>query len=158
MTSLTDKPLIWQWELWLRSLLGLKGLTYQRNSCWVIISFVLTTSEKALILQREIWSLLEHKGLRHDVPFDLSNVKNSGWNISKLEKLKNGDLRNSSPLCSYSHPLKTIETWMRSTVQSRKITVNIYHTGITLSRAFSCPSQKQKKRVLGTRLDSKESM
>ena len=26
MTSLTDKPLILQWEVWLRSLLGLKGL------------------------------------------------------------------------------------------------------------------------------------
>ena len=27
MTSLTDKPLIFQWEVWLRSLLVLKGLT-----------------------------------------------------------------------------------------------------------------------------------
>ena len=26
LTSLTDKPLILQWEVWLRSLLGLKGL------------------------------------------------------------------------------------------------------------------------------------
>ena len=29
MTSLTDKPLISQWEVWLRSLLGLKELTIE---------------------------------------------------------------------------------------------------------------------------------
>ena len=34
MTSLTDKPLILQWEVWLRSLLGLKGLNVILLSLW----------------------------------------------------------------------------------------------------------------------------
>ena len=34
MTSLTDKPLILQWEVWLRSLLGLEGLTLISNT-WI---------------------------------------------------------------------------------------------------------------------------
>ena len=34
MTSLTDKPLILQWEVWLRSLLGLKGLVADLIQCW----------------------------------------------------------------------------------------------------------------------------
>ena len=32
MTSLTDKPLILQWEVWLRSLLGLEGLNKLRTT------------------------------------------------------------------------------------------------------------------------------
>ena len=39
MTSLTDKPLILQWEVWLRSLLGLKGLKEAEKHCNLFTSY-----------------------------------------------------------------------------------------------------------------------
>ena len=53
MTSLTDKPLILQWEVWLRSLLGLKGLKWIATSQ---VRFLVTIED--LWLRKRILNLL----------------------------------------------------------------------------------------------------
>ena len=61
-------------------ILGLKGLTYQQNSRWVIISFILKTSltEKALIYITKRNLTLERKGSRTAVIISyLSSLKES---------------------------------------------------------------------------------